>query len=155
MDQHYYTIYHLDVKSAFLNEKLMNKTEQEEGADKECDYEIEYQDHGSSIGVLVADAFALRLTNSSHVNPILTFGCGYDQQAGLSAEPNGRSTTDGVLGIGSGKVGILSQLRDLGVCRSVVGHCLSRQCAGFLFFGEDVVPPRSVKWAPMARVTAQ
>ncbi|KAK8958404.1 Aspartic proteinase Asp1 [Platanthera guangdongensis] len=132
-------------------------TNHEGGCDvpHQCDYEIEYQDHGSSVGVLVADAFALHLTNSSDVNPILTFGCGYDQQAGLSAEPNGRSATDGVIGIGSGKAGILSQLRDRGVCLSVVGHCLSRQRAGFLFFGEDVVPPRSVNWAPMARVTAQ
>ncbi|KAI0496105.1 hypothetical protein KFK09_022412 [Dendrobium nobile] len=124
------------------------------GIPEQCDYEIQYQDHGSSIGVLLSDSFALRLTNSSLAQPTLAFGCGYDQQAGPSSGPNGRSPTDGVLGLGSGKVSILSQLSELGICRSVVGHCLSRQSVGFMFFGENVVPPRSVTWIPMARNAA-
>ncbi|KAK8967026.1 Aspartic proteinase Asp1 [Platanthera guangdongensis] len=121
----------------------------------QCDYEIEYQDHGSSVGVLVADVFALPLTNKSLGHSSLAFGCGYDQQGGPSNGPQGRSDTDGVLGLGSGKVSILSQLRELGVCRNVVGHCLSRQHSGFLFFGDDVVPSKGVTWAPMVSGVAQ
>ncbi|XP_020593341.1 aspartic proteinase Asp1-like [Phalaenopsis equestris] len=135
---------------------LHESTNHEGGCEvaEQCDYEIEYQDHGSSIGVLVSDTFALRLTNSSLAHPVLSFGCGYDQQAGPSAGPNGRSDTDGVLGLGSGKVSILSQLSQLGICRSVVGHCLGRRSTGFMFFGENVVPPRSLTWAPMSHNAA-
>lgn len=111
----------------------------------QCDYEIEYQDHGSSVGVLVADVFVLPLRNNSVARSSLVFGCGYDQQGGPS-------NTDGVLGLGSGKVSVLSQLRELGISRSVVGHCLSRQHNGFLFFGDDVIPSKGVTWAPMVGV---
>ncbi|KAL0917707.1 hypothetical protein M5K25_012788 [Dendrobium thyrsiflorum] len=114
----------------------------------QCDYEIEYQDNGSSIGVLVTDTFALPLSNKTLAFPSLALGCGYDQQGW---PPN----TDGVLGLGSGEISILSQLRDLGVCRSVVGHCLSRNSQGFLFIGDNVVPPRGLTWVPMSSVAAK
>ncbi|KAG0492258.1 hypothetical protein HPP92_005656 [Vanilla planifolia] len=111
----------------------------------QCDYEIEYQDQGHSRGVLVTDFFAFRLRNSTVVRPSLVFGCGYDQHGEHSA-------TDGVLGLGFGKASIPSQLRDLGVCRNVMGHCLGRQRAGFLFFGDDVVRPQTLTWAPISRI---
>ncbi|PKA54519.1 Aspartic proteinase Asp1 [Apostasia shenzhenica] len=114
----------------------------------QCDYEVEYADHGSSLGVLVHDAFALRLANSSLARPSLAFGCGYDQQGVPST--NGRVPTDGVLGLGSGKVSVLSQLREIGLCRNVVGHCLGRRGAGYLFFGDEVVPTHGVTWVPMS-----
>lgn len=41
---------------------------------EQCDYEIEYADHGSSIGVLVRDLFPLKFTNGTTVIPHLAFG---------------------------------------------------------------------------------
>ncbi|KAJ3671643.1 hypothetical protein LUZ60_007722 [Juncus effusus] len=114
----------------------------------QCDYEVEYHDQGSSLGVLVSDAFALKLANSSTVRPSLAFGCGYDQQF---ANPNSPVPTDGLLGLGSGKVSILSQLKEQGVTRNVVGHCLSSRGNGFLFFGDDFVPYGKINWAPLSR----
>nr|CAD1836871.1 unnamed protein product [Ananas comosus var. bracteatus] len=115
---------------------------------QQCDYEIQYADTGSSLGVLVADAFSLRLANTSLVRPSLAFGCGYDQQFG---NPNSPSPTDGVLGLGNGKTGVVSQLKEQGITRNVMGHCLSRKGGGFLFFGDDLVPYSKVTWAPMSR----
>ncbi|XP_072969788.1 aspartic proteinase Asp1-like [Typha angustifolia] len=115
---------------------------------QQCDYEIQYADHGSSLGVLVSDAFALRLTNTSVVRPSLAFGCGYDQQFTNSKSP---SPTDGMLGLGSGKTSMISQLKEQGITRNVVGHCLSSKGGGFLFFGDDLVPYTKVTWAPMSR----
>ncbi|CAL4911342.1 unnamed protein product [Urochloa decumbens] len=115
---------------------------------QQCDYEIRYADQGSSIGVLVIDSFALRLANTSAVHPSLAFGCGYDQQVGSSSEV---SPTDGVLGLGSGSISLLSQLKQHGITKNVVGHCLSLRGGGFLFFGDDLVPYSRATWAPMAR----
>ncbi|ONK58016.1 uncharacterized protein A4U43_C09F6970 [Asparagus officinalis] len=116
----------------------------------QCDYEIQYADQWSSLGVLVSDAVALRLANTSLVHPQLAFGCGYDQQgAGVSAP----SPTDGVLGLGTGEASIMSQLKAQGVIKNVLGHCLSRRGGGYLFFGDDLVPSYGVTWAPMSRIT--
>ncbi|XP_062024865.1 aspartic proteinase Asp1-like isoform X1 [Rosa rugosa] len=112
----------------------------------QCDYEVEYADQGSSLGVLVKDYFPLKFTNGSQLGPRLAFGCGYDQKhSGLSMPP-----TTGVLGLGTGKASIVSQLSRLGLTRNVVGHCLSNQ-GGFLFFGNDLVPSSGVMWTPMSR----
>lgn len=40
----------------------------------QCDYEVEYADHGSSMGVLVKDFFPVRFTNGSLLGPRLAFG---------------------------------------------------------------------------------
>ena len=40
----------------------------------QCDYEVQYADLGSSLGVLLADYFPLRLTNSSLLQPRIAFG---------------------------------------------------------------------------------
>lgn len=61
------------------------------------------------------------------------------------APPN----TAGVLGLGNGKSGILSQLTSLGLIRNVVGHCLSGRGGGFLFFGDHLVPSSGVSWTPI------
>ncbi|XP_066355132.1 aspartic proteinase Asp1-like [Miscanthus floridulus] len=114
---------------------------------EQCDYMIKYADQGSSTGVLVHDSFALRLANGSVVRPSLAFGCGYDQQVS-SGE---MSPTDGMLGLGTGSVSLLSQFKQHGVTKNVVGHCLSLRGGGFLFFGDDLVPYQRVTWTPMAR----
>ncbi|KAJ4766322.1 hypothetical protein LUZ62_076697 [Rhynchospora pubera] len=113
----------------------------------QCDYMLQYKDQGSSRGVLVSDAFTFRLTNKSTVRPTLTFGCGYDQQF---SNLNAPASTDGVLGLGGGKVSIMSQLKDQGVTHNVVGHCLGRNGGGLLFFGDDLVPYSKVTWAPLS-----
>ncbi|CAL9113759.1 unnamed protein product [Musa textilis] len=112
----------------------------------QCDYEIEYADRGSSLGVLVADAFSLGRTLA---RPILAFGCGYNQQL---TSPNIPALTDGVLGLGTGKVSVLSQLSDRGATKNVVGHCFSAKGGGYLFFGDDLVPSSRMTWAPMSRI---
>ena len=40
----------------------------------QCDYELEYADGGSSLGVLVKDAFAFNYTNGQRLNPRLALG---------------------------------------------------------------------------------
>ncbi|KAL6208302.1 hypothetical protein ACLB2K_019253 [Fragaria x ananassa] len=112
----------------------------------QCDYEVEYADQGSSLGVLVRDYFPLKFTNGSQLGPRLAFGCGYDQKhSGLSTP-----STTGVLGLGSGQASIVSQLSRLGLTRNIVGHCLSGQGGGYLFFGNDLVPSSGVMWSPMS-----
>ncbi|XP_042472903.1 aspartic proteinase Asp1-like isoform X1 [Zingiber officinale] len=116
---------------------------------EQCDYEIQYEDRGSSLGVLIADSFAVRLTNSTVARPTLAFGCGYDQQV---PNQDASASTDGILGLGTGKVSILSQLSDQGVTKNVVGHCLGGKGGGYLFFGDDLVPTSRMTWSPMSRI---
>ncbi|CAA6660431.1 unnamed protein product [Spirodela intermedia] len=112
----------------------------------QCDYEVEYADHGSSRGVLIRDAFSIRFVNGSLLRPHLAFGCGYDQHL------HGKSSlTDGVLGLGGGRSSVMSQLREQGLTQNVMGHCLSRKGGGFLFFGGDLVPHSGVTWTSMSR----
>ncbi|KAL3840028.1 hypothetical protein ACJIZ3_024619 [Penstemon smallii] len=113
---------------------------------EQCDYEVDYADHGSSLGVLVRDSFPLRLTNGTTVAPHLVFGCGYSQEVVDTAH---LPYTDGVLGLGIGKSSIISQLRILGLTRNVVGHCLSGQGGGFLFFGDGFLPNSGIVWTPI------
>lgn len=116
-------------------------------ANDQCDYEVVYADHGSSLGVLVTDHFPLRLTNGSLLGPRLIFGCGYNQRNPGSKPP----PTAGVLGLGDGKASILSQLQSLGLTRNVLGHCLSVSGGGYLFLGHDLVPSSGIVWTPMSR----
>ncbi|KAL2538486.1 Eukaryotic aspartyl protease family protein [Forsythia ovata] len=117
-----------------------------ENPDEQCDYEVNYADLGSSLGVLVMDSFPFRFTNGSVLGPRLAFGCGYNQEVPNSIHP---PYTDGVLGLGSGKSSIVAQLSDMGLTRNVVGHCLSGQGGGFLFFGDDFLPPSGIVWTPI------
>ncbi|KAL0438113.1 UNVERIFIED_CONTAM: Aspartic proteinase Asp1 [Sesamum latifolium] len=117
-----------------------------QASQEQCDYEVDYADHGSSLGVLVKDSFPLKFTNGSVVTPQLAFGCGYNQEVIDSAH---LPYVDGVLGLGIGKSSILSQLRDMGLTRNVVGHCLSGKGGGFLFFGDDFLPKSGIVWKPI------
>ncbi|XP_062094118.1 aspartic proteinase Asp1-like [Humulus lupulus] len=112
---------------------------------EQCDYEVEYADGGSSLGVLLKDSFSLNFTNGVQLKPRLALGCGYDQLPGSSRHP-----VDGVLGIGRGQTSIVSQLNNQGLVRNVVGHCLSGRGGGFLFFGDDLYDSSRVTWAPMS-----
>ncbi|XP_059299111.1 aspartic proteinase Asp1-like [Lycium ferocissimum] len=119
---------------------------------EQCDYEVAYADRGSSLGVLVKDTFPLRFTNGSIVVPHLVFGCGYSQEVPASTHA---PFTDGILGLGDGESSIVSQLSGLGLIRNVVGHCLSGQGGGFLFFGDDVLPSSGIAWRPIEQTSSE
>nr|GEX16837.1 aspartic peptidase [Tanacetum cinerariifolium]GEX16838.1 aspartic peptidase [Tanacetum cinerariifolium] len=60
-------------------------------------------------------------TNGTVIKPDVSFGCGYHQK---HPDPKNLPYVDGILGLGSGKEGILSQLRELengtlGSCRAL------------------------------------
>ncbi|CAN4101926.1 unnamed protein product [Withania somnifera] len=120
--------------------------------DDQCDYEVEYADHCSSLGVLVRDIVPVKFTNGSSVASPLVFGCGYDQQVPASARA---PYTDGILGLGNGKSSIVSQMSSLGFIRNVVGHCLSGQGGGFLFLGDDVIPSSGIVWTSIVRSSSE
>ncbi|GFZ09778.1 eukaryotic aspartyl protease family protein [Actinidia rufa] len=113
----------------------------------QCDYEVHYADYGSSLGVLIRDTFPLRFTNGSVYRPTLAFGCRYDQEFSGPFPP---PYVDGVLGLGNSKSSIVSQLHGFGLTRNVIGHCFGGQGRGFLFFGDDLLPPGLVR-APILR----
>ncbi|XP_050229980.1 aspartic proteinase Asp1 isoform X2 [Mercurialis annua] len=104
----------------------------------QCDYEVEYADCGSSLGVLVKDVFLLNFTNGQR--------CGYDQLPGRSNHP-----LDGILGLGKGISSLPSQLSRQGLVSNVVGHCLSARGGGFLVFGDDLYDSSRLTWTPMSR----
>lgn len=118
-----------------------------ESSPDQCDFEVEYVDHGSALGVLVNDHFVFKLSNGSVIRPRLTFGCAYDLH---NPGPYSSPPTVGVLGLGSGKPSILSQLYNMDLTRNIVGHCLSGKGGGYLFFGDDFVPSSGIVWMPMS-----
>ncbi|KAJ1380143.1 Xylanase inhibitor, C-terminal [Sesbania bispinosa] len=111
----------------------------------QCDYEVNYADQGRSRGVLVRDNVPLQSTNGSLLHPMVAFGCGYDQKY---PDP---PPSIGVLGLGYGKISILSQLHSMGLIRNVVGHCLSVREGGYLFFGDKFIPSSGVVWTPISQ----
>nr|GMD58451.1 aspartic proteinase Asp1 [Ipomoea batatas] len=113
---------------------------------QQCDYEVEYADGGSSLGVLLNDVFHLNLTNGVKINPHLALGCGYDQVPGTSHHP-----LDGILGLGRGKSSVVTQLWGQGLVRNVIGHCLSGRGGGYLFLGDEVYDASRITWTPMSR----
>ncbi|KAK9096087.1 hypothetical protein Sjap_021584 [Stephania japonica] len=112
----------------------------------QCDYEVQYADNGSSLGILVRDIVPVRYSNGTVLGPRLAFGCGYDQHVSKGAV----SPTDGVLGLGNGKSTIVSQLRSLGLIQNVIGHCMSARSGGYLFFGNELVPSSGIVWSPLS-----
>ncbi|KAF0894578.1 hypothetical protein E2562_001878 [Oryza meyeriana var. granulata] len=117
------------------------------GPQTQCDYGIQYVD-GSSIGVLIIGRLSLPASHGTNPTDI-AFGCGYDQGKENFNVP---TPVDGILGLGRGRVTLLSQLKSQGVAtKHVMGHCLSSKGGGFLFFGDAKVPTSGVTWFPMNR----
>ncbi|KAI4336467.1 hypothetical protein L6164_014990 [Bauhinia variegata] len=112
---------------------------------EQCDYEIEYADHYSTLGVLVRDIFLLNFTNGNQLKVRMALGCGYDQIFPASSY----HPLDGILGLGRGKSSLISQLSSQGLVRNVVGHCLSVHGGGYIFFG-DLHDYSRVTWTPMS-----
>ncbi|KAK8692683.1 hypothetical protein V6N13_070290 [Hibiscus sabdariffa] len=115
---------------------------------QQCDYEIEYADHSSSLGVLARDKLHLVSANGSVTKLDVVFGCAYDQQGILL---NTLSKTDGILGLSRAKVSLPSQLASKGIINNVVGHCLAKDVVsgGYMFLGDDFVPNWGMSWVPM------
>ncbi|KAK2445100.1 hypothetical protein P8452_22831 [Trifolium repens] len=111
----------------------------------QCDYEVEYADQYSSLGVLVNDVYVLNFTNGVQLNVRMALGCGYDQIFPDSSY----HPVDGMLGLGRGKSSLISQLNSQGLVRNVVGHCLSAQGGGYIFFG-DVYDSSRLAWTSMS-----
>ncbi|KAG2399358.1 Aspartic proteinase [Vigna angularis] len=84
----------------------------------QCDYEVEYADHYSSLGVLLHDVYTLNFTNGVQLKVRMALGCGYDQ---IFPDPS-HHPLDGMLGLGRGKTSLTSQLNSQGLVRNVVGH---------------------------------
>ncbi|KAL7160986.1 hypothetical protein ACSBR2_041602 [Camellia fascicularis] len=114
----------------------------------QCDYEIEYADQSSSIGVLTRDELHLTVANGSVIQSNVVFGCAYDQQGLLL---NSLAMTDGILGLSRAKVSLPSQLASQGIINNVVGHCLTTDSGGggYMFLGDDFVPYWQMTWIPM------
>ncbi|XP_015883011.3 aspartyl protease APCB1 [Ziziphus jujuba] len=120
----------------------------------QCDYEIQYADHSSSIGVLAKDELHLKNANGSLTNMDIVFGCAYDQQGILL---NTLSKTDGILGLSRAKVSLPSQLASKGIINNVIGHCLTADAdgGGYMFLGDDYVPQKGMSWAPMLNIPSK
>ncbi|XP_050257781.1 aspartyl protease APCB1 isoform X1 [Quercus robur] len=114
---------------------------------QQCDYEIQYADQSSSVGVLARDELHLLMENGSWTNLNLVFGCAYDQKGLLLST---LAKTDGILGLSRSKVSLPSQLARKGIIKNVLGHCLTIDGAGgYLFLGDDFVPQWGMSWVPM------
>ncbi|CAN6478794.1 unnamed protein product [Victoria cruziana] len=116
----------------------------------QCDYEMTYADHGSSMGVLARDSLMLMIANGTLTRTTFVFGCAYDQQGPLLASP---AKTDGILGLSNAQISLPSQLARQGIVDNVVGHCISSdiKAGGYMFFGVDCVPIWGMNWVPMLR----
>ncbi|XP_057770538.1 aspartyl protease APCB1 [Salvia miltiorrhiza] len=114
----------------------------------QCDYEIEYADNSSSMGVLARDEVFLNIANGSLAKSKVVFGCAYDQQGLLL---NALGKTDGILSLSRAKISLPSQLASQGIIKNVIGHCLATDTGsgGYLFFGDDIVPQSQMAWVPM------
>eukprot|EP00262_Sarcandra_glabra_P004494 TRINITY_DN1557_c0_g1_i1.p1 TRINITY_DN1557_c0_g1~~TRINITY_DN1557_c0_g1_i1.p1 ORF type:complete len:559 (-),score=68.28 TRINITY_DN1557_c0_g1_i1:277-1953(-) len=115
---------------------------------KQCDYEIEYSDHSSSMGVLARDDMLLMTANGTSVKSSFVFGCAYDQQGQLLGSP---AKTDGILGLSSAKVSLPSQLASQGIISNVVGHCITSDVSGggYMFLGDGFLPRSGMTWIPL------
>lgn len=114
---------------------------------RQCDYEIQYADQSSSVGVLARDELHLLMENGSWTNLNLVFGCAYDQKGLLLST---LAKTDGILGLSRSKVSLPSQLARKGIIKNVVGHCLTIDGGGgYLFLGDDFVPQWGMAWVSM------
>ncbi|XWS60936.1 hypothetical protein CRYUN_Cryun07bG0081600 [Craigia yunnanensis] len=140
-------------KDSMCTEIQKNQKPQNCETCQQCDYEIEYADHSSSLGVLARDKLHLVTANGSITNLDVVFGCAYDQQGILL---NTLSKTDGILGLSRAKVSLPSQLASKGIINNVVGHCLATDvgAGGYMFLGDDFVPNWGMSWVPMLGISS-
>ncbi|KAK7318408.1 hypothetical protein RJT34_03108 [Clitoria ternatea] len=116
----------------------------------QCDYEINYADHYSTLGALLNDVYLLNFTNGVQLKVRMALGCGYDQ----IFSPSSFHPLDGILGLGRGKTSLISQLNSQGLVRNVIGHCLSSQGGGYIFFG-NVYDSSRLSWTPISALDSK
>ncbi|CAI0449596.1 unnamed protein product [Linum tenue] len=135
-------------EDSFCQEVQKNMKAEKCEACKQCDYEVEYADHSSSLGVLANDELHLSIENEESSKSKFTFGCAYDQQGSLL---NTLARTDGILGLSRAKVSLPSQLASQEIITNVVGHCLTTDVdgVGYMFLGDEFLPQGGVQWVPM------
>ncbi|XP_011097005.1 aspartyl protease APCB1 [Sesamum indicum] len=126
-------------KDSFCVEIQKNQIAKDCDSCNQCDYEIEYADHSSSVGVLARDELYLTVANGSLAQSKIVFGCAYDQQGLLL---NTLRKTDGILGLSRAKISLPSQLASQGIIKNVIGHCLAADARGG-------VPYWQMAWVPM------
>ncbi|XP_038678388.1 aspartic proteinase Asp1-like [Tripterygium wilfordii] len=69
------------------------------------------------------------------------FWCGYKQTGAFDGA--------GIFGLSRGPLGFSSQIHSQGLTQQVTSHCLSSRGGGFLFIGDDLVPPSGISWTPI------
>ncbi|KAJ4959678.1 hypothetical protein NE237_019588 [Protea cynaroides] len=135
-------------QDSLCTEVQISQNHEQPESGEQCDYEIEYADLSSSMGVLARDDLQLKIANGSEMQSNFVFGCAYDQQGQLLVSP---ADTDGILGLGRAKISLPSQLASQGIIRNVVGHCIRSDSdgGGYMFLGDDYVPRWGMTWVPM------
>ncbi|KAK7266795.1 hypothetical protein RIF29_19451 [Crotalaria pallida] len=120
----------------------------------QCDYELEYADHYSFLGVLVKDVFLLNFTNEIQLKVRMALGK-MIRNENISDQTifpaSSYHPLDGMLGLGRGKSSLISQLNSQGLIRNVGWHCLSALGGGYIFFGNAYQSSR-VNWIPMSSI---
>nr|CAB3467760.1 unnamed protein product [Digitaria exilis] len=114
----------------------------------QCNYDINYADRSSSMGVYVRDNMQLISDDGERENMDIVFGCGYDQQGILL---DALQNTDGMLGLGSRAISLPTQLASRGIISNVFGHCMTTDPSGggYLFLGDDYIPRWGMTWVPV------
>ncbi|KAG2636461.1 hypothetical protein PVAP13_2NG451600 [Panicum virgatum] len=109
-------------------------------ADRECRYEVTYDDYSHADGTVARDALTLA---ASRALPIFVFGCGHDD-AGLFGK------TDGLFGLGRGKMSLPSQAATK--YGAGFSYCLpsSPSAEGYLAFGGGAAAPANTQFTEMA-----
>ncbi|TKW20898.1 hypothetical protein SEVIR_4G198100v4 [Setaria viridis] len=114
----------------------------------QCNYDINYADRSSSMGVYVRDNMQLISEDGERENLDIVFGCGYDQRGNIL---DTLENTDGVLGLGSREISLPTQLASRGIISNVFGHCMTTDpsSGGYLFLGDDYIPRWGMTWVPV------
>lgn len=117
----------------------------------QCHYGVGYVD-GTTEGVLANDTISFGAGN----NKPIVFGCGYNQKPVNPPPVPKRTQIQGILGLGTGKVGFVAQLMAKNVItKNVIGHCLGMgmKGGGYLFIGDYKLPSAGITWtwAPMRK----
>ncbi|CAN6164317.1 unnamed protein product [Urochloa humidicola] len=114
----------------------------------QCNYDINYADRSSSMGVYARDNMQLMSEDAERENVEIVFGCGYDQRGNIL---DTLENTDGVLGLGSREISLPSQLASRGMISNVFGHCMTTDPSGggYLFLGDDYIPRWGMTWVPV------
>ncbi|CAL5052336.1 unnamed protein product [Urochloa decumbens] len=114
----------------------------------QCNYDINYADRSSSMGVYARDNMQLMSEDAERENVDIVFGCGYDQRGNIL---DTLENTDGVLGLGSREISLPSQLASRGFISNVFGHCMTTdpRRGGYLFLGDDYIPRWGMTWVPV------